>query len=115
MHPEPYMRVLIDNPHKGVAELPLLKMAQAEQVAAVIGTTGKNPWQIAGPRTLVQFHTAPACLPLKVQEPHEGALAGAALSDNAKGLIVKKVKGDIVAGHYGTAAGAQICIMLRPC
>jgi hypothetical protein len=62
----------------------------------------------------MQFHNAFACLPLKVQQPHQGTLAGAAFADNTKSFISKKVKGDIVACHHGTAVRAEIGILFRP-
>ena len=89
-------------------------MAQTEQIATEVRTIGKYLRQIVSFRRAMQFHGTFICLPLKVQEPHQGALAGAALADHAKCFVAKQVKGDVVAGHHGTAVGTEIGILFRP-
>jgi hypothetical protein len=86
-------------------------MTQAKQVAAVIRITGKEFRQIAMNCTSVYFNAATACLPFEMQQPHQSALAGTALSHNSERLVAVKVKGDVVASDYGTTARAEIGIL----
>jgi hypothetical protein len=49
-----------------------------------------------------------------MQQSHQGTLAGPAFSDNPQCFIFVEVEGDIVAGYYRTAMGAQVGLKLRP-
>jgi hypothetical protein len=108
------MRVLVDNTHQGVAQLPFPEVAEFKEVAAEVLAFGKEVVRLQPVfGCAVQFNAAAARWPLEMEKAHQGAFARTALADDPEGLARIKVEGQIVAGQHRTAVRTLVGIMGR--